>query len=325
LKIFDVVGAIVVLTWVVLASIYVWDVEGSKAGPAKDLGAEFVMHEGETWLVLRRDKKDKEVGFVHQTRTPIADGWLLEYDMLMMIDLLGTERAIETKVKSRIDEAGYLEGFSANINASGRSIRAQGEVEDKTIRISINLGGDPREQTIELAEKPRLSSSALNQLLAKGELEAGEEFKQRYFDPTMMQMTDMVMLYKGEKTIDVYDEELLSHHVVQKIAGNELDVYVDDQGEVLIQEFPLRMIGARVPPSLGRTRASLIRKRFKNQQEKQETSGQDSGGFDFNLGTAMEILSGQTKVDADPEEPAPEGPTEEPNEEPATPAGSPGR
>jgi hypothetical protein len=293
LKLFDVVGAIVVLTWVGLASLYVYNVEGSKSGPAQGLAGEFVMHEGETWLLLRRDKQDKEVGFVHQTRTSIEDGWLLEYDMLMTIELLGTERSIETRVKSRLDGDGYLEGFSADVNASGRSFRAKGEVEDKTIHISLNLGGEPRQQSIELEDKPRLSSSALNQLLASGELEAGEEFSERFFDPTTMQMTEMVMVYKGKKVIDVYDEEVPGHHVVQKVAGSELDVYVDDEGGILIQEFPLRMIGARVPPSFGRTRASVIRQRFKEQKKRQEASGGADEGFEFNLGTAMELLSGQ--------------------------------
>jgi hypothetical protein len=298
LKIFDVAGAIVVLTWAVLASMYVWDVEGPKASSAKDLGDAFVMHEGETWLLLRRDKQKQEVGFVHQTRTQIEDGWLLEYDMLMTIELLGTERSIETKVKSRLDSQGYLEGFSAHIDASGRSFRAKGDVEDTTIHISLDLGDlnmsdMPREQTIELKDKPRLSSSALNQLLAKGQLEAGEEFEQRSFDPTTMQMTKVVMVYKGKKTVEVYGENFPGHHVVQKVAGNELDVYVDAQGEILIQEFPLRMVGARAPASFGRTRASAIRKRFEEQANEREALG-DGGGFDFNLSTAMDMLGGQT-------------------------------
>jgi hypothetical protein len=290
LKLFDVVGALVVAAWVVLAGMYVYDAEFSEPSAAQGIDGEFSMHEGETWLVLRRE--GKEVGFVHQTRTDLGDGWLLEYDMLMTIQLLGTERAIDTTVKSRLDTEGYLTEFTADVKASGRSFKAKGEVDGKTISTTLNLLGEPKTQTIELQDKPRLSTSAFNQLLASGDIEAGDEFSERFFDPTTMQMTEMVMLYKGKKTVDVYEEKVPAHHILQKVAGNELDVYVDDKGEILIQEFPLRMVGARVPAELGRTRASSIRRKLEERQ-KQQKNKPGAGQFDFNLGTAMELLGGQ--------------------------------
>lgn len=277
-------------SWVVLAGVYVYDAESSDPAASQSLDGEFSMHEGETWLVLRRE--GKEVGFVHQTRTDLGDGWLLEYDMLMTIQLLGTERAIDTTVKSRLDEEGYLTEFTADVKASGRSFQAKGEVDGKTISTTLNLLGDPKTQTIELQDKPRLSSSAFNQLLAAGNLEAGEEFSERFFDPTTMQMTEMVMVYQGKRTVDVYEERVPAHYIIQKVAGNELDVFVDDKGEILIQEFPLRMIGARVPAELGRTRASSIRRKLEERQMQQKNKS-GGGQFDFNLDTAMELLGGQ--------------------------------
>lgn len=316
MKLFDVVGAVVVTTWVVLAGLYVYETESSEPRQVKGLSDDFVMQEGQTWLILRRE--GDEVGFVHQTRTEITDGWLLEYDMLMTIELLGSERAIDTTVKSRLDHDGYLTEFTAEVNASGRNFKARGEVDGTRLETELYLSDEPKKKTIELQEKPRLSSSAFNQLLASGNLEPGEEFAERFFDPTTMQMTEMVMLYKGETEVDVYDRKLPGHYIIQKVAGNELDVYVDDQGEILVQEFPLRMIGVRVPNELGRARAAAIRKQIKERKDKQKGSG--GGEFDFDLGTAMDLLGGKAAPsNLGPDQPEQEQPKDQPAQDSKSP------
>ena len=307
MKLFDVVGALAVATWVVLAGLYVYETESTAPREVQGLGDEFVMHEGETWLILRRESE--EVGFVHQTRTELSDGWLLEYDMLMTIELLGSKQAIDTTVRSRLDHKGYLTEFTAQVNAAGRDFKARGQVDGKTLETELYLTDEPKKKTLQLQEKPRLSSSAFNQLLASGNIEAGDEFAEQFFDPTTMQMTEMVMLYKGKTEVDVFGEKVPGHYIIQKVAGNELDVYVDDRGEILVQEFPLRMIGARMPPELGRARASSIRQTIKEHKKKQKSSG-DTAQFDFDLSTAMDLLGGQVAPpaleDTEPEETGPE-------------------
>jgi hypothetical protein len=73
-----------------------------------------------------------------------------------------------------------------------------------------------------------------------------------------------------------------------------LDVYVDDKGEILIQEFPLKLVGARVPAALGRTRSASIRRQI---EEREKAASDAKAGIklptDFDLDTAMRILGGQ--------------------------------
>ncbi|MFP4599879.1 MAG: hypothetical protein ACLFVJ_16595 [Persicimonas sp.] len=297
MKPFDIVGAVVVAAWLVLGGFYVYQQEFAQSGDSRQMAENFVMHSGETWLVLRRD--DREVGFVHQTRTQLDDGWLVEYEMLLVLDLLGSERPIDTTVRSRLDRDGYLVEFTADISASSRDIEASGRVDGTTLHTSLNLSGEPRDRSIELDDRPRLSSSAFNQLLASGDLVVGETFEEKFFDPTTMQMTAMTMEYVGPDTVDVYEEEFEAHHIVQRLGSDELDVYVDSRGEILIQEFPLKIIASRVPAELGRTRASSIRRKLAERQKEAKASGESSsGGFEFSLDSAMRMLGGQASPDA---------------------------
>jgi hypothetical protein len=289
-KLFDVLGALVVAAWLVVAGLYVYQNEFDGPTQSREFGEGFVMHEGETWLVLQRDKE--EVGYLHQTRTRLPEGWLVEYDMLMIIELLGTERAIDTSVKSKLDEEGFLREFYAEVSASSNTFKANGQVDGDTLHTSLDLGGAERTRTIELKEPPRLSASAFNQLLAAGQLEPGDEFAERFFDPTTMKMNEMVMEYRGEREVEVYEEKHQAHHIVQQLGSESLDVYVDDHGEILIQQFPLRIVGARIAAELGRTRASAFRRRLKDRSQASQAEQADAREEEsFDLSKALEILS----------------------------------
>ncbi len=149
----------------------------------------------------------------------------------------------------------------------------------------MDLGGKTREQRIELQQEPRLSNSALNQLVAQDDLEPGTTFEEKFFDPTSMGMTTMTFEYVRPHEVEVYDEKIPTHHFRQIVGGNELDVYVDDKGEVYVQEFPFRIIGARMPAELGRARAQALRRKF----EEQVASG-EIGAFDLSMEAAVGLL-----------------------------------
>jgi hypothetical protein len=288
LKLFDIVGGLAVAGWLVLTGLYVYRAEFQDVTAASELDSALVMKEGETWLNLRRQQKD--VGFVHQTRTRLQDGWLLEYDLVMAVSLLGSDRAIETNVKATLDDDGYLEKFNADVTAGDNTFSAQGQVEGTTLTLNVDLGMNPQQRTVDLQEAPRLSSSAVNQLLATDELEPGDTFEESYFDPTTMKMTSMELKYVGETDVELLEETRPAHHIKQKVSGNELDVYVDDDGEILIQEFPLRMVGMRVPPEFGKARASALRRKIGAIKDKKKR-GQTSG-FDLSVDTALNLIGG---------------------------------
>ncbi|MGM0558195.1 MAG: transglutaminase-like domain-containing protein [Myxococcota bacterium] len=294
MKLFDIVGGLAVAGWLVLTGLYVYRAEFQDATTSSELDSALVMKEGETWLTLRRENED--VGFVHQTRTRLQEGWLLEYDLVMAISLLGSDRAIETNVKATLDDDGYLEKFNADISAGDNTFAAQGRVEGTTLTLNIDLGMNPQQRIVELQEPPRLSSSAVNQLLATNTLEPGETFEESYFDPTTMKMTSMALKYVGKKEVEILDETRQAHHVKQRMSGNELDVYVDDDGEILIQEFPLRMIGMRVPPEFGKTRAASLRRRLDAMKDKKKTA--QANGFDLSLDTALNLIGGASDKEA---------------------------
>lgn len=274
MRFFDLIGAVIVAAWLAFTGAYVWEHEfadADDAAPAATADGQIALEEGQTWLMMRRD--DRDIGFVHQTRTRLTDGWLVEYDMLAMLEVLERKLALQTTVKARLDAEAYLREFSADMQVAGQTFKATGDVrtddpDRHRIDLSIDIGDSVRRRTVELPRRPRLASNAVQQLLAQPDLQSGDSFRQSYFDATSMGMTAIEMEYVGRETIEVLGETHDARHIRQTVAGRTLDVYVDAAGRILIQEFPLQIVGSRVAPELGRARASALRKEARQLETK---------------------------------------------------------
>lgn len=286
-KLFDVIGLVMVIAWVgvvgnVLMNEYVSPQLHESSGQA-------VFREGESYMLLTRE--DAEVGYLHESRTNLRelDAWLLEYELMLNVSMLGLNRYLRTEVAAKVDRSAYLLEFTASISTAGTSFEVKGVVNDKTVEMSMVIAGSSRVQSVTLQERPRLSNSALNELIANPDLEPGMMWKQQYFDPTTMRMTEMTFEFVREHQVNVYDVLVDTFHFRQKIGGTELDAYVDKHGEVQLQEFPLRIVGAKVPLVLGKARAAAIETSYQ-QSEKDGTSDT----VDLSLEATMNLVRAGT-------------------------------
>lgn len=280
------IGAIAVAAWIAIVGSFVWVTYFQKEA-GRDLGSDVIITEGDSWMILTRD--DAEVGYVHETRTPLDPGWLLEYDLMMNISMLGSGRILETEIQSKVDANARLVSFKATIKAGTTEFDVDGEVDGTDVVMRYDLGGGSQERRIALKEAPRLSNSAINQLIARDDLEPGTTFNQEYFDPTIMGMKEMRWEFVRRHTVDVFEEKIDTFHFRQTLAGTELDTYVDKYGEVYIQEFPLRIIGARMPRELGRSRALAMRRKFESGDSKPTDLGD---GLGLDTQAAIEMMRG---------------------------------
>ncbi len=277
---FDIVGVIAVGAWLTVLGLYVYEVNFAEEQRASEQPSGIVLTSGESWMILTRD--DEQVGVIHETRTPIEDGWLLEYDLLMNISSLGTEQLLETSIKATVDKAAYLRKVSGRVQTALTAFDLAGTVNGNEVVLSYTIDENERERRIQLKEPPRLSSSVFNQLAAQsGSLTPGDVFEQEYFDPMVMGMTNMRFEYVRQHQVEVYDTVVDTYHFKQQIAGTELDVYVDAKGDVHIQELPLRIVAARIPPALGLSRSKALRSKFESAKKKgaAEISVDEAVGF----------------------------------------------
>lgn len=267
LRPFDVLGTICVTGWLVLLASFAY-VNISKEASTADISNQVVLTEGDSWMVLRRGEDD--VGYVHETRTRVENGWLLEYEMILVIDFAGTQRALETHTRATLDKDAVLRQFQGDITSFIGSFRVTGEVLEDKIEVTADMRGIPTTRTIPLQEPPRLSNSAFNQLVATpDDLVPGKRYEHKFFDPMSQSMKVIAYEFVESKEVETYGNKTFTYHFRQQMMGDEFDVYVSREGEIVIQEFPMQTYGQLVPSAFGKSHAATFRRNLKKELAEQ--------------------------------------------------------
>ncbi len=268
-RIFDAVGALSVTCWLAILAAFAYQQLTPETLPkASELAfTQIAITEGNTWLVLTRDRD--EVGYIHESRTKVDDNWLFEYEMMMLVEVGALKQLIDTHTRATLSQDGHLEKFQGDISSFVGTFEVKGEVSGESIEIDLKIGEKTTQRKVSVSEPPRLSNTAINQLVAKPEeLVAGKRYQQEFFDPMQQQMSNLSYIYIERKEVELYDTTREAYHFRQELMGDEFDVYVSPEGEILIQEFPMRTIASRLPEALGKTRISAIKRQLKENSSK---------------------------------------------------------
>ena len=264
---FDLFGALSVLAWMAIiiafsAQSRLGQMKAERARAAQ--GEEIRVIEGSSWMVLMRDTH--EVGYIRESRTRVDEAWLMEYEMMMLVEIGDIKQLIETTTRATLDERGALQGFQADLDSFVGAFTVKGEVSPEAIDLELMLGARPITRRVALDQPPRLAQTALNRLVADpARLKVGERYESEYFDPMSQQMSAMTYTYIEHREVELYETMHEAYHFEQELMGEQFDVYVNPEGEILIQEFPMRTAASKLPNELGKTRISAIAKRLRRE------------------------------------------------------------
>lgn len=263
-RLFDAVGILSVTCWIGILAAFVYQQLTPQEIPRSSAltHSAIAITEGNTWLVLNREQHD--VGYIHESRTRVDEDWLFEYEMMMIVEVGAMKQLIETHTRATIDDDGLLKKFQGDISSFMGTFEAKGEVTAEQIRIDLRIAGRTTTRTVSITEPPRLSNTAINQLIARPQdLVPGKRYEQEFFDPMQQQMSNLSYVYIEKKDLEVYGVTQPAFHFEQELMGDRFDVYINAEGEILIQEFPMRTIASRLPEALGKTRTSAIKRQLR--------------------------------------------------------------
>ena len=255
-KLFDVVGALVVTAWVGALGAFIYtEVIVAARVPQAAASPQVAIAPGESWLLVTR--QDKDVGFIHETRTPLEDGWLLEHDLSVVVELQDKRQLLQTQIKARVKPDGELVRFSATYsNLLGQTV-VEGQVREGALH--LKLAGDQPERVVPLSGPVRLLQGAHHQL-ARQRLEPGQRVTLELFDPVATQMTRVTYRFVERRAFESFS--LKSDVLVfsQEYLGQEQPVFVSEQGELWATRMPLQLLASKIPRPLAKARISSMQR-----------------------------------------------------------------
>jgi hypothetical protein len=94
-------------------------------------------------------------------------------------------------------------------------------------------------------QEPPVFDFSLGPLVMQQDLEPGDRFRFRHFDPTTGATAESTVELVGREPIDVLGERIEAFHLLQTVGGQQLHVWVNELGEVLREQLPWGIVSVR--------------------------------------------------------------------------------
>ena len=243
---FDGVGLVVVAAWLACMALLAVHDFGLVAPEqieltADDLEAGF--RTGEEWQGIYL--KDQKVGYMRLRKEALDDGsYRLENRMVLHMTVMKTRQRIVSDFEGTLDKEMVLRDFTMEIDSGPAHMEIEGEVVGTQATLRIKSAGDVQTEVLELKEPPRMSFS-LGAVLARRDLEPGEEMSFTFFDPTALTEREVKVTYVGRESVVIMESEIEAHHLRQTVGGMTFNLWTNAIGEVLREDLPMGLWAVR--------------------------------------------------------------------------------
>ncbi len=238
--VFDVLGVACVLAFLVVVGLDFAELRWRGQEIELDLAPEALsegFREGTEWHAIYDD--ERKLGYSRLERRRLPDGYELASYTLLNTMVMGRATTSVVSVTTELGAEFDLRAFTAEVDGDLAQLRARGRVEPGRIVVDVSggvFGDEPRQ--IELpAERPTFDFS-VRPLLMRDDLEVGQRYSFEHFDPTTLSTQQTSLEYLGRDTVMIMGEPVEAHHLRQELAGQVLDSWVNELGEILREELP---------------------------------------------------------------------------------------
>lgn len=193
--------------------------------------------------------RGEKIGFTVSQTVPTDEGFELQEDGRLQMNLLGSSSPATLKTVARVDRSFGLRSFEFSLDPGTGATRVMGAVEQEAggkprLRLSIQSLGSTTTDTRELDEVPILSLN-LSRLLANGKLTAGATHRLSVFDPATLRNAPVRVQVGNREIVRGGDRPVPAFRVTLDFQGLRTTSWVTDTGEVVREESPLGLISVQ--------------------------------------------------------------------------------
>lgn len=227
------IGVVIVATWVVLMGLLIRKIHFSApSGGMIVTGEGAVTAQGfqREWKELFL--KDRKIGYAVHFIRPEAEGYVIQEEMFLRINLMGMASGVYTITQCRVDELFRLKSFSFRMASGTVGFEAKGEVKGDRLVVETGREGESRVQSLRVDEPP-VMGAGLAYYFRHRPLRVGNSFRFPLFDPSTMSRRDIEVRVAGRETIRIRGIAYETFRLEAEVWGERLTFWLDEEGTTL--------------------------------------------------------------------------------------------
>ena len=179
--------------------------------------------------------KGKKVGYSINLIKPFDDGYFIQDEIFLKINLMGMGRGLYAITQSMVDKQFFLKSFYFKMSSGIVNSIISGKVDGDQIFIHTGKGKDRRMRRIQLAEPPMISTG-MGYLFRTMKISVGDSFRLPFFDPSTMVQKSAVLKVTGKEHLKINRVDYDAFRVETEMWGKPMAFWIDKSGTILKEE-----------------------------------------------------------------------------------------
>jgi len=231
-RLFNIFGIAVVSLWLVMVGLLVKKVHFKAEGTGVDSKhvAGAIDSPQRDWKEIYL--KDKKVGYTVSLIKPFDDGYLVQEEVFLRLNLMGLASGVYTATQCQVDDNFLLKTFNFSMSSGVVRFNLTGRVEGDELVLQSARGKDKRTQRIKLSAPPMMGS-CMGYFLKSRKIRVGEEFKVPIFDPSTTAQKEAVVKVVAREPITINRIKYNAYRLETEMWGKVLTSWVDEGGITL--------------------------------------------------------------------------------------------
>lgn len=253
---FNLVGAALLVVWLVMIGILVKKVhfrEQPGTSESKEVALQPIKSAQRDWKEIYL--KGKKVGYVVNLIKPFDQGYLIQEEIFLRLNLMGMGSGVYVMTQSRVDEQFLLKSFEFGMTSGVVNYRVQGVVDRSgTLVITRGRGKEKRSQRIKL-ERPPMMGTGMSYYFRNRKLKVGEIFRMPLFDPSAMSQREIAIKVAAREAVTINRMSYDAFRLEGEFWGKTMTFWVDQFGNTIKEEgfmglTAIKSSAARAPRDL---------------------------------------------------------------------------
>jgi hypothetical protein len=198
--------------------------------------------------------KGKKVGYAVNLIKPFEQGYLIQEEVFLRLNLMGMGSGVYTITQTRVDGQFLLKSFEFGMTSGVVNYRVLGIVRNGTLVITTGRGKEKRTRQIKL-ERPPMIGAGMGYYFRNRKLALGETFRIPLFDPSTMSQREVLIKVVSRESVTVNRISYDAFRLEGEFWGRKMTFWLDRFGTIIREEgfmglTAVKSSAARAPRNL---------------------------------------------------------------------------